>query len=851
MSVAALLWPVAIASHHSKYMCAPSRVYQFGDSHAGFCLLLQHALTPLLPIITQEQMPDLLHIAVNAWHRDTSIIEALLQHDKQCTCILHNDSSSYNSTCSADNRSSATVLLEQLLLTSFGCYQRNVVQLLGATPAARSLSKGTLLRLLYITLQRDVEERSMGCQPEDLDGNSPSTFGAMCRSPAIQSVSAASIGRLMQVAMGRQQYASVGLLTTLPQAQQLPSQQLCDLLVMLIRAVRGDSQLLADDLGRQALLQRLATLQTGQYLASGDAYRLLTAVLDGRHPVLCMMFQYLAPMHLEHQLTGSELLQLLWQVVRRGSHAWTDLVSLKPAADQINDEAGYVAFLGYAIGAIGVKQVELDPDRIGLDDLANKISLTQRLGVESVVSLLSRCVAVERFHQFVLQIPAIQQLSAEQLEHLLLQVAHAGFLHKLQQLLNLPAAAQMKPMVLQQLVQAVLVRQADTVVRDLRPDLKVIHQLLALPAAGAMTSDAVAEMLQQTCQMLYESSASSSSWNYYGGAGGSKHAVLISIKARLMQLTAALRPTPDSIVPFLQAAIAAEDTEQLSIFSEYPAAKHISSSAAEQLLEAALELGNLKVIRILQEGVPAVAAVTAVVQPTGVQLQRQMAYAIGHQVKHALASLCRHPAASQISTGEMQRLLRDMLRLVGMGCWHVTDADQDPVQLLFCTAAAQALDSAAVVELLESCLKGYGIQQRSEAICISLIALLPASAQVEVHCIENLLSQVLQALPKGGSSHSSSSTTNAWEAFEGFLQLPATQALPSAAVMHQLQTAVEQQVQLQYVQLMASVLPGFQNLSADDFKALMLAAIATKVGTLALNFSPTHNVMPDCTCYLF
>lgn len=792
---------------------------------------MQDVLTPLIPGITRQQMADLLLIAANSYDDPSTTTQALLQHDKQSTHVLHSLSSNSASSYHADSSLSPTQLVEQLLTTSI--YRQHpsgaLVKQLGGTDAAKTLSTSTMLKLLYLALHEEPRYYHMKYDPRILqDEKVLSTFGAVCSLPAVQAISTAHISSIMQIAWKRGMYGSVGWLTTLPQAQQLPSEILCKLLVSAITSIwtlRSSSL--------QALLQRLATLQAGQQLADGDAYKLLEAVLSlgSLRSNLLQIFNDLAPMQLGSQLTGSELLQLLTMAAGNNA-ACSALAALKPAADQIDDESGYTAFLELAIencarrGGFG--------QDTNFNTLLQAVPLTQHLGPQSVVTLVAKCVSTETVYDFVFEIPALQQLSSIQVEQLLIHAARAGCMWNVKQLLAVPAAAQLSSATLHQLLQAVLEDWTERNGSCLNvQELQMLCQLLDLPAAGQLTVDAAANVIMQACGLLIK--LEQTGLEYVPSA---VQQALESCIAKLLQLSATQQTPYEMFVHHMLNAIAAGSVKQLLLFSKLPIADEISGSTAKHLVERALERGNLQVLQTMQECMPKIAAVAATMQPTGEQLKKQFAYAIAHQDQQALVVLCRHPVAAQISPSGMQELLQEMLESLALGHWHMGEAkqtlqDDNPVRLLFHTQAAQALGPSVVEELWECCRGRHGRQPNM--VGISWTTQLPASAQVAVEPCESMLTHLighLKSLPKQTFNDVKGC---ALEAMSCLLQLPAMQALPVEAVGKHLQSAMPYYHRLGLVQgrammeLIGSQLPSGQRLSTQHVKALMRIAVEVEV----------------------
>ncbi|WIA32442.1 hypothetical protein OEZ86_003264 [Tetradesmus obliquus] len=123
---------------------------------------------------------------------------------------------------------------------------------------------------------------------------------------------------------------------------------------------------------------------------------------------VCDVWEDLQPMQLGSQLTGDELLQLLRAAIRsEDGGAVGDVASLTPAAHQIDDIAGYTAFLQEAMRA-GLEYAILQ-------DAALDVPATQLLPVAAVLDFIQQGIKGMEWKlphvslQLCKELPAAQQ----------------------------------------------------------------------------------------------------------------------------------------------------------------------------------------------------------------------------------------------------------------------------------------------------------------------------------------------------------------------------------------------------------------------------------------------------------
>lgn len=219
---------------------------------------------------------------------------------------------------------------------------------------------------------------------------------------------------------------------------------------------------------------------------------------------------------------------------------------------------------------------------------------------------------------------------------------------------------------------------------------------------------------------------------------------------------------------------------------------------------------------------------------TGEQLQKQISYAVHDDwYWDELSDLIQHPAASQISPQGMQQLLQDMLDVVACHnrrqrpafaetlLSHRSLDVHDANSISSGMFVAQCLDAAAVTALMD-----HGIAQDCSS-CLQLVARLPAAIHLDHVHAEGLLHKALEQV----AEHSQAGSR--MQDLKCLLQLPAVQALPAETAGRQMQSAIEQELQLSVLKLLAVQLPAVQELSGDQVKVLMQAAWENQVSSVA------------------
>jgi hypothetical protein len=148
------------------------------------------------------------------------------------------------------------------------------------------------------------------------------TCSALCALPAAQSISASTIASLLRLAVKQQRFEWGVLLCRLPGAQQLPSQQLCELLLQLLLPQRCAEDRAAE---LQDLIMALSGLRAARQMSPGAAMQLMSTLIQKsstkQRTLRAVLDDANAPGVLAavgSQLTGGELLQLLQQAADLG-----------------------------------------------------------------------------------------------------------------------------------------------------------------------------------------------------------------------------------------------------------------------------------------------------------------------------------------------------------------------------------------------------------------------------------------------------------------------------------------------------------------------------------------------------
>lgn len=797
-------------------------------------------------------LPALLHISVNM--DDSATVLALLRFDAQHSKLLHSscgqtgsDSGSDNNQSSGSSDSDSPVqLIEQLLTTAIIRGSRDLVPKLAAVPAAQALGPVQLAKLLYLSLQHEHQE----CRTRYVEDYAPVRHAPMfvdelCELPAADDIQPASVASLMRFAITCRRFSSSKTLCRLAQAGHIRSQEVCQLIRM------------AGAAGQRRVVSALAELPPGRLLGPGEAYKLLCTVLDNPWgDGFDMALDDLSAMQLGKQLTGSEVLQLLHVCAAgddQGSAIREIAAGLKPAADEIDDEAGYVAFLVAAME----QKAEF------LREAAEALPITQRLGVEAAAILVKQCVRKRWQFEFVEKIPAIQQFSVGVLEQLLLLGKEREGLPYAYQLLSAQAATQLSSEVVAALLKCAvgdeelhgvmerllaLPAAAEVTVATIADllaeaaesgDWASVGRLCALPAAAQIPANAVVGLMVEAlksddedavriccglpaaAQLSAHDCSEVLATAVQAGSDGPIFSQLCS------SLPAAQQLSPDAAAELLTAAIEGGYEEATKWLCTLPCAQSLTQRAASGLYDKALQQGHSRVLRLLRTQLPQLAAVSAV-QLTGEQLQQQLLNAVAEVDLEAMHELLRHPAMCQISADSIQKMLQVVLGSIvddHLAC--DTPGDLEPfVQPgnfpydLCQTQMAQGLGVPAVAALLDFALKN------ELALGIRLLATLPAAGRLDHLLLERLLQYTLEwSCPGSNGKHRYDILS-----FECLLQLQAVQALPAEAVVRLLAAAMQQGVHKQVVHLLQTRLPGVLQLPGESIKKLLLAAMESQVG---------------------
>jgi hypothetical protein len=590
--------------------------------------------------LTAAELQDLLLIAVNLPHAQPAA--TILRFDDQHQLLLHatgNDAS--NSTSDGSSSSNTVQLVEHLITTAIIRGHWRIAALLADTPAAQQLGSAAVAQLLHlcIPLERvhlpaqqfdEDEDNVFGFnqgQPPELEDMAP-CFSMLFMLPAVQDLSASTVASLLRLAVKQQQFQLAKALAALPAAQQLPSQELCELLLMLLMLPRNEDEQQRQLRQRKRLIIQLSELQSAQHLAPGAMLQLLSVVLlqpppdrsgftsasnpGGPAALYAPQLYHRTPlgllfaMDIGSQLTAVELLQLLQLAAEQGGTATVgELARLAPARN-IDDVDGFAAFLRAAI-AQGIASGDLTYT-------VESLPVLQQLGADAVHELISMGLAGPRHDRLssgLLQHPAVSSFSTVMLEQLLLKAAKKRCLTDVAPLLKGPAAAGLSEEAVAELLQHAAWEMAP---RDFRlPDdcqrqqsaLEAMHpSLLELPAAQQLSADAVLSVLTAAVESVPENVfgvrrvcalpgarqiSTEAALKLLKRAASLNQAAMSwhAIRSSLPQLAALpaelLQLTSEQLVEILPGALKAGDSEALSVLCSLAA-------EAENAAEAALSI---------------------------------------------------------------------------------------------------------------------------------------------------------------------------------------------------------------------------------------------------------------------
>jgi hypothetical protein len=561
-------------------------------------LLLQR---PLPSPISATDLQDLLLVAVNLSNPESG--RRLLSHMESQKQLLYADSSdtSDHSTSTSSSMSSVQ-LLEHLLTTAIVRGHCMVLQTLVATPAAQRLGLQAVTQLLTLSIQRehhgaliqqsDVGQEDVGNgneglvadglqdEPDDLYDRNIGylCFDVLLELPAVQSISGSTIANLLRLAVEQKLYEWGWLLCRLPGAQQLPLQQLFELLLQLLLPQREGRY---RDAQRFMLTLSLKDLQATREMAPGAAMQLISTLIQVSSKQRGQGFLYgveaagvLAAVG--SQLTGGEVLQLLHQAAELGCSDAVLCIAGLAAADNINDAEGFAVFVKAALART--------EDYIWLAAV-QELPVMQQLGPDAVLSLIQACIsqAVSKptgLMKYLVCHPAVNNCSTAALEEVLLAAAEQHQLGMVADLFKAPAAAGMSAETvgkcLQHAAHGMLARLTahrlppHAVVNVLSVAIETRNRALLnravceLPSAQQISAEAAAALLQRAAQQGY------AVWN--------------TVRSGLPQL-AQQQLTSEQLRVFLQHAIAVGDSEGLSKLCHLAAAAEVLAAAAAAAAE--------------------------------------------------------------------------------------------------------------------------------------------------------------------------------------------------------------------------------------------------------------------------
>jgi hypothetical protein len=461
-------------------------------------LLLVHVLLLLLqwPLswqMTCAELQDLLLVAVNLNQEQLAL--QLLAHDSGHNKLLHADAAAPSS-----SSSTAAQLVEQLITTAVVRGHTKLAPELAATPAAQQLSTQQVTQLLYMCIQLEQPQGTPAYAVPRWDATDSaarrfgalSCFKALSAQQSAQSISASTVGDMMQLAAQQQRLWLGKQLCELPAAQQISLGELCELIVSVLQH--------KDAPATELLVQQLVNLPAAQQLPQEAAKQLLRRLIE-TCPVwpAWSALQCLTALQLGSQLTGGSVLQLLQYAASKGATGLLRFVAgLKPAANEIDDAEGFAAVL----------QATHENCRSynSIADTLGQLPVLQLMQPDAVLSVIRSGIISKREYRdgrgkpqcvlrFVLQHPAVGKLSTAALEQLLLDAAQHKRLEHVADLLQVPAALQLSV----EAVTALLQQAVQCTLDEDRGSSSSSHStccglLLALPAVQQLPADVVSRL---------------------------------------------------------------------------------------------------------------------------------------------------------------------------------------------------------------------------------------------------------------------------------------------------------------------------------------------------------------------
>jgi hypothetical protein len=608
---------------------------------------------------------------------------------------------------------------------------------------------------------------------------------APCALPAAQSISASTLANLLRLAVKQKRYEWGLLLCQLPAAQQLPSQQLCELLLQLLRRWHHGADIKVQ---QQLLTIALSRLQAARELSPDAAMQLLSTLMqtsasdNQRAPSVLEDAHELGVLAAAgSQLTGVEQLQLLQQAADLGSgDAVRYIAALEPAQD-IDDAAGFAAFMKDALA-----KVENDVWQYAM----RQLPVWQQLGPDAVLSPINACIS--------------RRSSSGVLATLMYRLA----IH--------PAVASFSTAALEQLLLAAAEQH----------QLGGVAILLKAPAAAGLSAEAVADLLQHAAHEMCDKACGLRLHDR-----DSRHELALESFHSLLALPAAQQLPPFAVVSVLSAAIEAQNCAAIGrALDELPSAQQISAGEAAALLQQAEQHG-FAVWKAICSGLPQLGRP----RPTSEQLCVFLQYAIALGDDEDVSELCQLAAeaeaaatvveegvaASGISATDMKSLL--------LGGLHKSKYDvptalqREAAAQLFQLDAAKTLGSDAVADVMMACVRCRDVSG------VTLVAQLPTAAQLNQQAAEALVQEALEQDSLRTSDDFSDSDVEEVEKGEAvlgaLLQQPAVQCLAPGAVARLLATCIEGELHAS-LQLLRSELTAAKqgDLGQDGVRQLLQCA---------------------------
>jgi hypothetical protein len=761
------------------------------------CILVCRILLCPVPDVQAtlpQQLPDtdwqdLLLIAVNLKNPVPAL--HILSHVRRCKQLLYTSSSSSSDTVQ---------LVEHLITTAIARGHWAMALVLAATPAAQQLGLQAVTQLLCLCIQLErlpapppVQQPWDGgyesdddfyvgyYQAEELDRQDRPApcFDALCALPAAQNISTSTIASLLRLAVKQKQYERGCRLCELPAAQQLPSQQLCELLLQLLLLqllLPRQEELRARQRGQLVVV--LIRLQPAEELAPGAAMQLLSTLIQKDS---CRARSGVYGVEAAHelgvlaavgsQLSGEEVLQLLQQAAEQGhSDAMRHMLDLAPARD-IDNADGFAAFLRAALAAT---------DHNGWAVAVQQLPVMQQLRADAVLGLVQACIHAyscssgsrpSTFMFNMLNHPAVSSFSTASLEQLLLEAAQQERLAAVAALLEAPAAAGLSANTVADLLQHA--------VRELHCDSDTLHQ----------------EFASEAMQPL------------------------------LLSLPAAQQLSRDAVAGILSAAVAAQNSSSISRLCELPSAQQLSAEAAAGLLQEAAQQGYA-VWNAVCSGLPQLGKQ----QPIGKQLLVFLQGAVSAADSRGLTELCQSAGEAEaegaglcgISAEDMLGLLSAALRKSAL---NLERLPIEAVAQLFQLGSARALGPDAVEELMVTCVG------KADVSGLKLAGELPAAAQLDQKSAEWLVLRTLQEYQQkydcfGYVATMKGCTASARETLlRTLLQQPAVQRLAPDAVARLLAACIEEELPQPLLLLRSELTAARQgDLDQDAVRQLLQAA---------------------------